>query len=115
MSREEAERRIAELEEQLRRAREEAARYKEEAERYKEEKNAITERAARDKARIDALGLPSFDGKTVLAFDELGTPYSYDTATNTPTAMTTGKITLACGTLKLTITIEPFSGELRLN
>jgi prepilin-type N-terminal cleavage/methylation domain-containing protein len=57
----------------------------------------------------------SFDGKTVLAFDELGTPYSYDTATNTPTAMTTGKITLACGTLKLTITIEPFSGELRLN
>jgi prepilin-type N-terminal cleavage/methylation domain-containing protein len=57
----------------------------------------------------------TFDGKTVLAFDELGTPYSYDVATNTPTAMAAGKVTLACGTFKLTITIEPFSGELRLN
>jgi hypothetical protein len=29
--------------------------------------------------------------------------------------MTAGSVRLACGTLKLTITIEPFSGELRLN
>ena len=57
----------------------------------------------------------TFDGKTILAFDELGTPYSYDASTNVYTAMTAGSVRLACGTLKLTITIEPFSGELRLN
>ena len=56
-----------------------------------------------------------FDGKSILAFDELGTPYAYDAGTNTLTPMTSGSIVLACGTLKLTITVEPFSGELRLN
>ena len=48
----------------------------------------------------------AFDGKTILV---------YDAATNTDSPMNAGKVTLACGTLKLTITIEPFSGELRLN
>ena len=57
----------------------------------------------------------TFDGKTILAFDELGTPLAYDASTSTDTPMNAGKIILACGTLKLTITIEPFSGELRLN
>ena len=57
----------------------------------------------------------AFDGKTILAFDELGTPLVYDAGTNTDSPMNAGKITLACGTLKLTITIEPFSGELRLD
>ena len=56
-----------------------------------------------------------FDGKVILAFDELGTPHSYDPGTKALTAMAAGKITLACGDLKLTITVEPFSGELRLN
>jgi prepilin-type N-terminal cleavage/methylation domain-containing protein len=57
----------------------------------------------------------AFDGKTILVFDELGTPLVYDATTNSDSPMNAGKITLACGTLKLTITIEPFSGELRLN
>jgi prepilin-type N-terminal cleavage/methylation domain-containing protein len=57
----------------------------------------------------------TFDGKSILAFDELGTPLVYDPATNTDTPMNSGKVVLECGTLKLTITIEPFSGELRLN
>lgn len=56
-----------------------------------------------------------FDGKTILAFDELGTPHSYDASTKVLAAMAAGKIQLQCGTLSLTITVEPFSGELRLN
>ena len=57
----------------------------------------------------------TFDNKTILAFDELGTPLVYDAATNSDTPMNAGKIVLACGTLKLTIIVEPFSGELRLS
>jgi prepilin-type N-terminal cleavage/methylation domain-containing protein len=57
----------------------------------------------------------AFDGKTIIVFDELGTPLAYDASTNLDTPMNSGKIVLACGTLKLTITVEPFSGELRLN
>lgn len=57
----------------------------------------------------------NFDGKLILAFDELGTPHSYDAGTKAMTAMAAGKIVLACGAIKLTITVEPFSGELRLN
>ena len=56
-----------------------------------------------------------FDNKAILAFDELGTPHSYDAATKALTAMSAGKIVLNCRDIKLTITIEPFSGELRLN
>jgi prepilin-type N-terminal cleavage/methylation domain-containing protein len=57
----------------------------------------------------------SFDGKTILMFDELGTPMAYDSGTHTYTAMNVGSIKLACGTFVLTIVVEPFSGELRLN
>lgn len=56
----------------------------------------------------------SFDGKTILMFDELGTPMAYDLATNTSSPMTAGSVRLTCGTFVLTIVIEPFSGELRL-
>ena len=57
----------------------------------------------------------SFDGKTILMFDELGTPFAYDAGTGTSSPMTVGSIRLACGDLRLTIVVEPFSGELRLN
>lgn len=57
----------------------------------------------------------TFDGKTILAFDELGTPYSYDAGTSVLTSLTAGSVRLASGPLTMTITIEPFSGELRLN
>ena len=57
----------------------------------------------------------SFDGKTILMFDELGTPFAYDAGTNSYSPMTAGSIRLACGDLRLTIVVEPFSGELRLN
>lgn len=61
---------------------------------------------------IDAV---NFDGKSILMFDELGTPFSYDSGTNTEAALTAGTVRLICRQLTLTITIEPFSGELRIN
>lgn len=60
---------------------------------------------------IDTAG---FDSKSVLMFDELGTPMAYDNDTGTYSPMTNGSIKLVCGGLTLTIVIEPFSGELRL-
>lgn len=62
-----------------------------------------------------AIDVANFDGKTILMFDELGTPYSYDAGTNTEASLTAGQIRLICRQLTLTITVEPFSGELRIN
>ena len=62
--------------------------------------------------QLDAV---SFDGQSVLAFDELGTPHAYNTTTLTMSAMTAGSITLRCGTHTVVINIEPFSGELTAN
>jgi prepilin-type N-terminal cleavage/methylation domain-containing protein len=62
-----------------------------------------------------ALSAASFDTKTVVAFDELGTPHSYDEDTGVLAPMNAGTMTLQCGTCQVTITIEPYSGELRVN
>ena len=56
----------------------------------------------------------AFDGKMTLAFDELGTPYAYDSGTNTKSPMTSGYVRLKCKEHQLTIVVEPFSGELRI-
>ena len=62
-----------------------------------------------------SLNAASFDTKTVLAFDELGTPHAYDEDTGVLTAMNAGTVTLQCGAFQITITVEPYSGELRVN
>jgi prepilin-type N-terminal cleavage/methylation domain-containing protein len=54
----------------------------------------------------------NLDGKAVLAFDELGTPYSYDTNTNTATALSSGKVQIQAGSYSMTVSIEPYTGEL---
>ena len=55
-----------------------------------------------------------FDGKNILAFDELGTPYAYDAATKTKSPMTTGSVRLKCKDFTMSVVVEPFSGELRI-
>jgi prepilin-type N-terminal cleavage/methylation domain-containing protein len=65
-----------------------------------------------------SLGTVSFEGRTTLAFDELGVPYYYDPGTNTTTALaTTGGSTIQvkCGTFTLTVTVEPYTGEIKVN
>lgn len=68
-----------------------------------------------DDLRYVKLNTVAFDGKTVMAFDELGTPLSVDTATSTKSPMVSGNIVLKSGTYQLTISIEPYSGELKVN
>jgi prepilin-type N-terminal cleavage/methylation domain-containing protein len=64
------------------------------------------------------LGNVSFEGRTTLAFDELGVPYFYDPLANaTTTTSTSGgsSIQIRCGTHTLTILIEPYTGEIKVN
>ena len=56
----------------------------------------------------------TFDGQSVVMFDEMGTPHAYNPATKVSTAMTSGTITLRCKEILLSVIIEPFTGELRL-
>jgi len=56
----------------------------------------------------------SFDGESILAFDEMGVPYAV-TAAGASSSMTAGAITLKCGDHALTVTLEPFTGELKVN
>jgi len=71
--------------------------------------------ARSDGLQTVTLATADFDDQTVLAFDELGTPFAYDELTGTMTAMNAGAITLASGTFQITITVEPYSGELQIN
>ena len=49
---------------------------------------------------------------TVLGFDELGSPFSYDIGTNTVTPLAAaGTIEIQSGNCKLTISVEPYTGE----
>jgi len=59
-----------------------------------------------------SLGSANFDGQTVIAFDSMGVPYSYNTSTSTATALVSGTIVLTSGTASSTITVAPFSGQL---
>lgn len=61
-----------------------------------------------------ALGKVDFGGQKVIVFDALGAPYSYD-GTNTTQLTTPGTIEISCKTHKLTITIQPFTGEITVN
>jgi prepilin-type N-terminal cleavage/methylation domain-containing protein len=59
-----------------------------------------------------SLGTPNFNGLTTLAFDEMGSPYSYNTATTALTALSNaGTISVTNGTITLRISIEPYTGE----
>jgi prepilin-type N-terminal cleavage/methylation domain-containing protein len=49
---------------------------------------------------------------TVLRFDEMGSPYSYDIGTGTSTPLgAAGTIEIQSGNCKLTISVEPYTGE----
>jgi len=65
-----------------------------------------------------ALTSASFEGKTTLAFDELGVPYYYDPVANTTTALSTtngSTIRLTSGKFSMTITIGPYTGEIKVD
>jgi prepilin-type N-terminal cleavage/methylation domain-containing protein len=54
----------------------------------------------------------SFDGRTILAFDEMGMPYAYNSATNSAAPLASGTVVLKCGTHSLTVKVEQYTGEI---
>jgi type II secretory pathway pseudopilin PulG len=54
----------------------------------------------------------NFDTRTVLAFDAMGVPHSYDFNTATIIPLVSGQVIVKCGTHQLRVTVAPFSGEL---
>ncbi|MCC6422662.1 MAG: type II secretion system protein [Phycisphaerales bacterium] len=56
----------------------------------------------------------TFDGKLTLAFDEMGSPLAYDTGTGTTAVLSSGTIKLTCGSNTLTISVEPYTGEISI-
>jgi prepilin-type N-terminal cleavage/methylation domain-containing protein len=65
-----------------------------------------------------SLGTVSFEGQTTVVFDELGVPYAYDPVANTTTALTTtggSTVQVKSGKFTLTVTVEPYTGEIKVN
>ena len=71
--------------------------------------------AAQQQLQRCAMGTTSFDGKTCIAFDELGQPYSCDAATGVTSPLAVGSVVLSCGTNSLTVSIEPYTGALSVH
>jgi prepilin-type N-terminal cleavage/methylation domain-containing protein len=61
-----------------------------------------------------SLNSVSFDGNTTIAFDTLGVPYSYQASTQTLTPLTVGTIVLKAGSATSTVTVQPYSGEIKV-
>jgi prepilin-type N-terminal cleavage/methylation domain-containing protein len=63
--------------------------------------------------KLDSWG---FGGPAIIGFDEMGTPFSYDGTTTTSLGSAgTIALTNTSGTIKLTVSIEPFTGETTVN
>jgi hypothetical protein len=69
----------------------------------------------RDNLKGVVLDNVSFDTEPVLMFDELGAPHAYCPDAHTSTSLVSGSVRLKSGDYTLTITVEPYSGELKVN
>lgn len=70
--------------------------------------------AATNSMRQITLTSADFDGKAGLAFDALGAPYSVATDGTTAPLVAQGKVKVTAGTYSLTVTIEPYTGEINV-
>lgn len=70
--------------------------------------------AATDGRKACAIHSAAFDTRNTLAFDSLGIPYSYNSGTGALTALSAGSVVIKSGTYQITVTVAPFSGELRV-
>jgi prepilin-type N-terminal cleavage/methylation domain-containing protein len=71
--------------------------------------------ARQDSLKDVVLDTVSFDTRTVIMFDELGTPHSYDPSTNVSSPLVTGSVQLRCNAYTLSVNVQPYSGELTVN
>ena len=56
----------------------------------------------------------TFDGQATLAFDPMGVPYSYNASTGALSALNAGSVVIKSGAYQVTVSVAPFSGELRV-
>jgi len=61
-----------------------------------------------------AINSASFDSNTTVAFDSMGIPYSWTSGTG-PVALSAGSVIFKAGANTKTVTISPFSGEIKIN
>ena len=84
------------------------------------DKDPYTMNFAANRAGLEGVNLVSIDlgggpvANGVLGFDELGTPFSYDGVTATPLTAA-AQILVRSGTITLTISVEPFTGDTSVN
>jgi prepilin-type N-terminal cleavage/methylation domain-containing protein len=55
----------------------------------------------------------SFDGNPTIGFDTMGVPYSWTSAAG-PVAMSAGSVVFTSGTNKKTVSISPYSGQIKV-
>lgn len=64
--------------------------------------------------RVD-IGSASFDGAATLGFDELGSPFSVDGGGSEAPLLNAGSLRVFGGPFALTVSIEPYTGEISAN
>ena len=57
----------------------------------------------------------AFDTRTAVMFDEMGVPHAYNPSNGSAAPLVSGSVALKCRAYGLTITIDPYSGELKVN
>jgi prepilin-type N-terminal cleavage/methylation domain-containing protein len=60
------------------------------------------------------IGTANFDNNVVVAFDAMGVPYSWSSAAG-PVALSSGTVVFKAGTNTKTITVSPYSGQIKIN
>ncbi|MFN4242118.1 MAG: prepilin-type N-terminal cleavage/methylation domain-containing protein [Tepidisphaerales bacterium] len=59
-----------------------------------------------------AIDAASFDGRTLLMFDEAGAPHTIASPSSPPEPLSDGWVRVTCGGITLTIRVEPLTGTL---
>jgi hypothetical protein len=78
--------------------------------------NYITTFGAGELSLCSLVSVNFNSGPTVLAFDELGAPYAYNTTTQVATAISgTGQIVVQSGQVSLTVSIQQYTGQMTVN
>jgi len=70
--------------------------------------------ATTSQLRTVQIGTASFDGQPIIGFDEMGVPYAV-TPAGVASAMTAGSVGITCGTMTMTVTVEPYTGSITIN
>jgi type II secretion system protein H len=64
--------------------------------------------------RTTVIDTASFDGQSIIGFDEMGVPHGV-TSAGVASAMTAGSIAITCGSTTMTVTVEPYTGSITVN